>query len=168
MEITEVRIKLVGDNPEDRLRAFCSVTFDDAFVVRDLRIIEGPSGPFVSMPSRRITVHCSQCGCKNHLRAVYCNQCGAECTNSAPIRDGEGRTKLYADISHPINAACRDMIQERVLAAFREEQSNARLRDDDNRCDNHGVEGLQGPHETRSPSHSKTPKKDVFGAGILK
>ncbi len=40
MVITEVRIKLMEDNNE-RLQAFCSVTFDDAFVVRDLKIIEG-------------------------------------------------------------------------------------------------------------------------------
>ena len=51
MEITEVRIKLM-ENPEDRLRGFCSITFDDCFVVRDLKIIEGNNGPFVAMPSR--------------------------------------------------------------------------------------------------------------------
>ena len=52
MEVTEVRIKLIN-NPEDRLRGFCSVTFDNCFVVRDLKIIEGNSGPFVAMPSRK-------------------------------------------------------------------------------------------------------------------
>ena len=40
MEITEVRIKLMEDT-DDRLQGFCSVTFDDCFVVRDLKIIEG-------------------------------------------------------------------------------------------------------------------------------
>ena len=40
MVITEVRIKLMEDNNEnERLQAFCSVTFDDAFVVRDLKIV---------------------------------------------------------------------------------------------------------------------------------
>ena len=48
MEVTEVRIKLM-DEPGDRLKAFCSVTFDDCFVIRDLKIIEGSSGPFVAM-----------------------------------------------------------------------------------------------------------------------
>ena len=52
MEITEVRIKLMEDS-DDRLQAFCSVTFDNAFVVRDLKIIDGVSGPFVAMPSRK-------------------------------------------------------------------------------------------------------------------
>ena len=54
MDITEVRIKLMEES-EDRLRAFCSITFDQAFVVRDLKIIEGTNGPFVAMPSRKMT-----------------------------------------------------------------------------------------------------------------
>ena len=40
MEITEVRIKLM-EEAGDRLQAFCSITFDDCFVIRDLKIIEG-------------------------------------------------------------------------------------------------------------------------------
>lgn len=120
MEITEIRIKLVHE-PGERLQAFCSITFDNCFVIRDLKIIEGTSGPFVAMPSRRLTSHCHQCGSKNHLRAVYCNQCGARLKEDRVVRDDEGRAKLYADIAHPINSACREMIQQRVIQAFREE-----------------------------------------------
>lgn len=50
MEITEVRLTL---REEDRLKAFVSITFDNAFVVRGLKVIEGNSGLFVAMPSRR-------------------------------------------------------------------------------------------------------------------
>jgi len=50
MEITEVRLAL---REEDRLKAFCSITFDNAFVVRGLKVIEGNTGLFVAMPSRR-------------------------------------------------------------------------------------------------------------------
>ncbi len=57
VEITEVRIKLMEES-EDRLRAFCSITFDSCFVVRDLKIIEGTQGPFVAMPSRKLTNRC--------------------------------------------------------------------------------------------------------------
>ena len=61
MVITEVRIKLMEDNNEnERLQAFCSITFDNCFVVRDLKIIEGSHGPFVAMPSRKLTSHCPQ------------------------------------------------------------------------------------------------------------
>jgi stage V sporulation protein G len=120
MEITEVRIKLMEDS-DDRLQGFCSITFDNCFVVRDLKIIEGTSGPFVAMPSRKLTTHCHHCGSKNHLKANYCNQCGARQREAPTIRDAEGRAKLYADIAHPINSTCRDMIQRRVIAEYRSE-----------------------------------------------
>ena len=60
---TRVRIKLMEDASE-RLQAFCSITFDNAFVIRDLKIIDGANGPFVAMPSRKLTAHCPHCGCK--------------------------------------------------------------------------------------------------------
>ena len=66
MEITEVRIKLM-EEPGERLKAFCSITFDGCFVVRDLKIIEGTSGPFVAMPSRKLTSHCPRCRTKKPL-----------------------------------------------------------------------------------------------------
>jgi stage V sporulation protein G len=120
MEITEVRIKLTEDS-DDRLQAFCSITFDDCFVVRDLKIIEGTNGPFVAMPSRKLTSHCQRCGCKNHLRACYCNQCGGKLNPDRAARDHEGRAKLYADIAHPVNSKCREQIQDRVISAYQKE-----------------------------------------------
>ena len=125
MVITEVRIKLMEDNNE-RLLAFCSVTFDDAFVVRDLKIIEGSKGSFVAMPSRKLTDRCTQCGCKNHLRARFCNQCGHKLDEDRAIRDAEGRAKLHADIAHPINSACREVIQTAILKAYREERERSK------------------------------------------
>jgi len=50
VDITEVRIALRED---DKLKAFASVTFDDCFVVRGLKIIAGNGGMFVAMPSRK-------------------------------------------------------------------------------------------------------------------
>ena len=67
MQITEVRIKLMEDGYNGRLRAFASITFDNAFVVRDLKIIEGTKGLFVAMPYRDLTDRCD-CGSKNPLR----------------------------------------------------------------------------------------------------
>lgn len=122
MEITEVRIKLMDEaGSGERLQGFCSITFDDCFVVRDLKIIEGTSGPFVAMPSRKLTAHCRGCGCKNHLRAHFCNQCGARLDEDRVLKDDDGRAKLYADIAHPINSSCREMIQNRVISAYRDE-----------------------------------------------
>jgi stage V sporulation protein G len=125
--ITEVRIKLMEDsNENERLQAFCSVTFDDAFVVRDLKIIEGTKGPFVAMPSRKLTDRCPGCGCKNHLRARYCNQCGGKLDEDRATRDADGRVKLHADIAHPINSACREVIQTAVLKAFHAEKERSK------------------------------------------
>lgn len=50
MEITEIRVTL---RDEEKLRGFANVTFDNAFVVRGMKIIQGSSGYFVSMPSRK-------------------------------------------------------------------------------------------------------------------
>ncbi len=50
MEITEIRFTMRN---EEKLRAFANVTFDAAFVIRGLKIINGSKGLFVSMPSRR-------------------------------------------------------------------------------------------------------------------
>ena len=120
MEITEVRIKLM-ENPEDRLRGFCSVTFDGCFVIRDLKIIEGNRGPFVAMPSRKLTSNCHKCRSKNHLKARYCNQCGTKLRSDNIEHDSNGRAKLYADIAHPINAECREAIQSRIVEELKKE-----------------------------------------------
>jgi stage V sporulation protein G len=50
VEITEVRVTLRN---EEKLKAFASITFDNCFVVRGLKVINGSQGYFVSMPSRR-------------------------------------------------------------------------------------------------------------------
>lgn len=52
MEITEININLRG---EDKLKAFVNITFDDVFVVRGLKVIQGTKGLFVCMPSRKLT-----------------------------------------------------------------------------------------------------------------
>lgn len=50
MKITEIKIFPVN---EERLKAYVSITFDNCFVVRDLKIINGNSGLFVAMPSKK-------------------------------------------------------------------------------------------------------------------
>jgi stage V sporulation protein G len=125
VEITEVRIKLM-EEPGERLKAFCSITFDNCFVIRDLKIIDGSNGPFVAMPSRKLTAHCPGCGMKNHLRAQYCNQCGKRLSDARAPKDAEGRAKLYADIAHPINSFCREMIQDVVISEYLEEIERAK------------------------------------------
>ena len=51
MKVTEVRVHPVEDN--DKLKGFATIALDDAFMVRDLRIIQGNKGLFVAMPSKK-------------------------------------------------------------------------------------------------------------------
>ncbi len=189
MQIPEVRVKLM-EEPGERLKAFCSITFDDSFVVRDLKIIEGANGPFVAMPSRKLTAHCPSCRAKNHLRASYCNQCGGRLRENLALKDDDGRAKLYADIAHPINSQCREMIQARVIQAFEEEVERAQQPgyvpsyddyDSDETYDTGPAaapspppaqvqppEQPRGPH--KMPSRPHTPRRSSrgdFGAGIF-
>ena len=120
MQITEVRVKLMGD-AQDRLLAFCSITFDASFVIRDLKIIKGTKGPFVAMPSRKLTDRCPRCGNKNYLRSGYCSQCGMRLRDDRAMKGQDGRAKLYADIAHPINSECRELIQNEVIRAYEHE-----------------------------------------------
>ena len=50
MEITQVKVFLVD---EEKLKAYVSIVLDDCFLVSDLKVIQGPNGRFISMPSKR-------------------------------------------------------------------------------------------------------------------
>ena len=143
MEITEVRIKLAS-NRGDKLQAFASITLDNQFVVRDIKVIKGPSGYFVAMPSRKLTARCPSCGCKNHLRASYCNQCGNRLKEGRIPVDERGRAKLHADIAHPINQECRASIQEAIVEELTHELEMASHPGYENSPDNDDDAGPEG------------------------
>ena len=54
MEITDIRVRKVAG--EGKLKAYVTVTFDDCFVIHNVKIIEGKSGVFIAMPSRKTRV----------------------------------------------------------------------------------------------------------------
>lgn len=81
MKITEVRIRPVS---QDKLKAYASVTFDGCFLVTDIKIIEGPKGLFLSMPSKK-------------------------------KKDGK-----FRDIAHPLNTEFRKLMEETVIAKYKE------------------------------------------------
>lgn len=147
MDISEIRIKLVGDS-DDRLRGFCSITFREGFVIRDLRIIEGESGLFVAMPSRKVTAHCPRCQTKNHLKARFCNHCGIRLPQLRLPVDPQGRPRLYADIAHPVTQEFRDRLQRQVVEEFQAELERAKLPGYRSRYDE-GFEFDAGPAEGR-------------------
>ncbi|OPY45026.1 MAG: putative septation protein SpoVG [Methanoregulaceae archaeon PtaU1.Bin222] len=51
MKITDIRVRKVSS--EGKLKAYVTITFDDCFVVHNVKIIEGKSGTFIAMPSRK-------------------------------------------------------------------------------------------------------------------
>ncbi|MEZ6116594.1 MAG: SpoVG family protein [Pirellulaceae bacterium] len=119
VEVTEVQVNLC-DNAEDRLKAYCAVIFDNCFVVHNVRVIEKADGLLVAMPSRKVTQKCNSCGFKNAVDSVYCSNCGKRVP-----RDTRGDSKIHFDIAHPINAECRKMIEESVIAAYEQQVSGS-------------------------------------------
>lgn len=120
MEVSSIRVKLVDDT-SDRLRAVCSVTFDEVFVIRDVKVVDGTSGLFVAMPSRKLSANCPKCRYKNHLKARYCNDCGTRLPHHEIPDDSAGRSRLHRDVAHPITPEFRAFLQETVIAAYEEE-----------------------------------------------
>lgn len=128
MIITEVRIKLSAGGSKDTLRAFCRIVIDGEFAICDLKVIEGPSGLFVAMPSKRVTARCRSCGWKTFVGLPYCGRCGEEnpVIDKDIARDERGRQKIHADICHPIRTDCREMLTKVVLKAYLEEAEKAK------------------------------------------
>ncbi|MFH1578138.1 MAG: septation protein SpoVG family protein [Candidatus Omnitrophota bacterium] len=129
MEITEVRIFL-KESPDKKLRAYATVTFDNAFVVRNIKVIAGTSGPFIAMPSRKIKQPCPKCGFKNEMRSKFCNQCGGQLPLAPrPISGNEmqNTSSEHKDIAHPITQSFREYLQKRVLEAYEKEKATDRI-----------------------------------------
>lgn len=128
MTITEIKVKLMPGRA-DKLRAFCSITLDDALVIRELKIIEGSKGTFVAMPSRKLTEKCVKCRTKNHIRSYFCNECGSKLLPKRTFKDAKGNLKFHAEIAHPINTDAREYIQKTVLQAYDREVELSRSPD---------------------------------------
>lgn len=124
MKITEVRI-FKKENVDKKLKAFATITLDDCFVVRDVKVIEGNKGLFVAMPSRRMKQPCAKCHHRNAVRSRYCNNCGTSLGGDAlPPQDQSARQNEHKDIAHPITLECREYIQKAVLEAYEKEKDS--------------------------------------------
>ena len=125
MEITEVRVVL-KDSPDKKLKAYATVTFDNAFVVRNIKVIEGTSSLFIAMPSRKVKQPCPKCGFKNELRSKYCNQCATQLPVSvrpSSPQEASSAQLEHKDIAHPITQAFRELLQKRILEAYEQEKA---------------------------------------------
>lgn len=128
MEITEVRV-ILKDSPDKKLKAYATVTFDNVFVVRDIKVIEGSTGLFIAMPSRKVKHACPKCAYKNESRSKYCSQCAASLPVEAPIQRSEevsNSQSEHKDIAHPITQPFRENLQKKVLEVYAQEKAKAR------------------------------------------
>lgn len=125
MEITEVRIFLKDkDKTNRKLKAYATVTFDNVFVVRNIKVIEGNHGLFVAMPSRKVQSLCPKCAGNNAIHSRFCNQCGQALATQPPIVESTSlsdRQAEHRDIAHPITQEFREYIQKKVLEAYEKE-----------------------------------------------
>lgn len=123
MEITEVRVFL-KEGQDKKLKAYATVTFDNCFVVRNIKVIEGQKGLFVAMPSRKMKESCPKCRFKNVVRSKFCNNCGANMesivrqSSRTPEEEAKERQSEHKDIAHPITLEFRELIQKKVLDGF--------------------------------------------------
>jgi stage V sporulation protein G len=132
MEITEVRV-ILKDSPDKKLKAYATITFDNVFVVRNIKVIEGATGLFIAMPSRKVKHACSKCGFKNELRSKYCNQCAQALpieVNTPSLQgaqDAGASQAEHKDIAHPITQAFREHLQQKVLEAYEQEKNKIKV-----------------------------------------
>ena len=122
MEITEIRI-FPKEGQDKKLKAYTTVTFDNAFVVRNIKVIQGSTGLFIAMPSRKLKKPCQKCSFKNEVGSKFCNQCGAALEDEGTMEIVSDAKSEHRDIAHPITQQFREYLQGKILEAFEEEAS---------------------------------------------
>lgn len=162
MNITDVRVRLMDASQRSRLLGFCTITIDGDFVVRDLKIIEGPHGPFVAMPNRKVQDRCGSCGSRNNLRARFCGDCGARLGDDRVPKDPRGRNAAHVDLAHPITTECRRYLEKRVVEEYQQEVE---------RSQRPGyrpapIEDAEAPPTDHSAEYPPSDASD-FGSGIF-
>ncbi len=107
IEITEVRVSLRND---PKLKAFVSITLNDSFVIRGLKIIQGNSGLFVAMPSRKRQdgqhqdlAHPINDVTRKYLTEKVMNEYGRELANPTPARHDHQPQHDHEEESHQYN-----------------------------------------------------------------
>ena len=122
MQITEMRVFL-KEGLDKKLKAYTTVTFDDCFVVRNIKVIEGAEGLFIAMPSRKMKLSCSKCGFKNEIGSKFCHHCG-KMIDEKDVHEKDLDAKAeHRDIAHPITQQFREYLQTKVLEAYKHEVS---------------------------------------------
>ena len=118
MEITEIRVFL-KDGQDKKLKAYTTVTFDNCFVVRNIKVIQSTNGFFMAMPSRKTKFSCPKCNFKNEAGSKFCNYCGVKlpAQEQQPSKTKDAKAD-HRDIAHPVTKEFRDYLQKKGLDAY--------------------------------------------------
>ncbi|MCF7874106.1 MAG: SpoVG family protein [Candidatus Omnitrophica bacterium] len=149
MEITEVRVSL-REHEGRRLKAYATVTFDNSFVVRNIKVIQGNSDLFVAMPARKIKQFCPRCGKKVEMGSKYCSNCGAQIP--PPKEQLQNRHSIHQDLAHPINQQFRDYLQSKVLDAYYQKKNSESERQPEQTKESSEVESQSEKQESEESS----------------
>jgi stage V sporulation protein G len=123
MEITEIRV-FPKEGQDKKLKAYSTVTFDNAFVVRNIKVIQGQGGFFIAMPSRKMKHLCPKCHFKNEVGSKFCNQCGGSLPSSHGQSASADAKAEHRDIAHPITQEFREYLQNKILEAYKKEAAH--------------------------------------------
>lgn len=126
MQVTKVDVRLAAELVEhiragrslaERLGiiAYCNITFDQSFIVRDVRVIGDADSIKISMPSRKLSVNFA-CGHKNDFDNEFCGKCGQARAIAADLMLAGMR--CYFDVCHPIESHLRRHLNDMTIAAI--------------------------------------------------
>lgn len=120
MEITEIRV-FPKEGQDKKLKAYTTVTFDNEFVVRNIKVIQGANNLFIAMPSRKMKQLCRSCRAKFEVGSKFCSNCGnAIAPEDQHTAFADAKTE-HRDIAHPITQKFRDYLQSKILEAYEKE-----------------------------------------------
>lgn len=120
MKVTEIRV-FPKEGQDKKLKAYTTVTFDNCFVVRNIKVIQGTSSLFIAMPSRKMRYACLKCRFKHEAGAKFCGQCGTALSPRPALDVHEDAKNEHRDTAHPVTQEFREYLQSEVLKAYQEE-----------------------------------------------
>ena len=107
MNITDVRVRKVND--EGKMKAVVSITFDEEFVVHDIKVIEGQNGLFIAMPSRKMgegdfrdIAHPLRSETRNRIKEAIFTEYEKILENSAATSGGSSAHKEMAEVDEEV------------------------------------------------------------------